>query len=436
MENNTIQYPPTWYAYSKTQFPVQPTLGENIKADVCIVGGGLAGLSIAWQLCQSGVTVAVLEAKRIAWGASGRNGGFVSPGFAGDIDRVENVSGKEVAQRLYQYSVLGSETIRTHIKDFAPHCLMGEGKYSVSRYAAAESMRRTAGRLTEDFNDPVEYLDASAMRSRINTDRYFQGIYKPRGFQIHPLNYAIALAEKIVDCGGRIFENTPAVSMEINSNSGMHNVTTLSSMVEAEHVVLCTSAYDNGLYEPLHKSVLPVSTHVVVSEPLRPEQVETVRTRCGIADTGNACDYYRLIEGNRLLWGGKITTARTQPAKLDQKMLAAITDVFPAFSDLKIDYRWSGLMGYCRHKMPLIQQPKDRLWIATAFGGHGLNTTAMAGSLVASAITEEDSRWRDFSDYDLLWNGGILGQAAVQLSYWWMQAKDSFLESRARNFGN
>ena len=110
MLGNTTSYPPTWYANSKVQFPEQPTLAENVKADVCIVGGGLAGLSIAWQLCQSGVAVTVLEAKRIAWGASGRNGGFVSPGFAGDIDRVEDLSGKEVAQRLYQYSVLGAET--------------------------------------------------------------------------------------------------------------------------------------------------------------------------------------------------------------------------------------------------------------------------------------------------------------------------------------
>lgn len=417
-------------------FLEQPALGENVKAEVCIVGGGLAGLSIAWQLCQSGVAVVVLEAKRIAWGASGRNGGFVSPGFAGDIDDVERVSGKERAQRLYQYSVLGAETIRTHIQDFAPHCLMGEGKYSVSRYPAVESMQRTADRLTQDYDDPVEYLDASTMRSRIDTDRYFQGIYKPRGFQIHPLNYAIALAEKIVGCGGRIFENTPAVSLELNQHSGRHNVTTSAGAVQAEHVILCTSGYDNGLYEPLHKSILPVSTHVVVSEPLRPEQLELVKTRCGIADTGNACDYYRLIDEDRLLWGGKITTARTQPAKLDQQMLAAITDVFPAFADLKIDYRWSGLMGYCRHKMPLIQQSEDRLWMATAFGGHGLNTTAMAGSLVASAISDNDPRWRDFSDYDLVWNGGLLGQAAVQVSYWWMQAKDRYLESRARNTGS
>jgi len=309
---------------------------------------------------------------------------------------------------------------------------MGEGKFSVSRYPAAESMQQAAARLTKTFHDPVEYLDTEALRSRIHTDRYFDGIFKPRGFQIHPLNYAIALAQQVLLKDGKIFENTPAMKIKPADLSGFQTVITESGRVQANHVILCTSGYDSGLYPPLSRAVLPVSTHVVVTEPLRSHQLDTIHTRCGIADTGNACDYYRLIDDNRLLWGGKITTARTQPKHLDQEMMAAITDVFPVFSTLKLDYRWSGLMGYCRHKMPLIRQTRDRCWIATAFGGHGLNTTAMAGNLVATAIAENDDRWQDFAAFDLKWNGGPLGQAAVQTSYWWMQAKDRFLETRAR----
>jgi len=309
-------YPRSWYADSAVSLPQQPELKETLNAEVCIVGGGLAGLSIAWQLCQRGVSVVVLEARRIAWGASGRNGGFVSPGFAGDIDQVQEVVGKEVAQRLYQYSIEGAETIRTHVQGFASHCLMGEGKYSVSRYPAEQSMRETAERLTRDFNDPVEYLDVDTLRSRIHTDRYFDGIFKSRGFQIHPLNYAISLTEQILAAGGRVFENTPAQALEKGVTADAEWVMTDSGKVQAQQVVLCTSGYDSGLYAPLSRAVLPVSTHVVVSAPLSQQQVDTIHTKCGIADTGNACDYYRLIEEDRLLWGGKISTSKTQPRQL------------------------------------------------------------------------------------------------------------------------
>ncbi len=432
MKPERSAYPSTWYAETAQTIPLQPPLEGNVTAEVGVIGGGLAGLQIAWQLSQCGVPVALLESKRIAWGASGRNGGFVTPGFAGDIDAVEALSGKDLAQRLYQYSLEGAETIRSHLDDFASDCLMGEGKYSVSRYPAADAMRHAAERLTRDFNDPVEYLDTSTLRSRIHTDRYFDGIFKPNGFQIQPLGYAHALAKQILNAGGRIFENSKAVVMSSGNANGHWQVDTDSGSLNVRHLVLCTSGYDSGLYRPLSRAVLPVATHVVVTETLNAELLDVIHTRAGIADTGNACDYYRLIDEDRMLWGGKITTTTAEPRNLDDQMMAAIADVFPSFGSLRLDYRWSGLMGYCRHKMPLILQPEEALWIATSFGGHGLNTTAMAGTLVATAITEDDGRWRDFEKYGLLWNGGVLGQAAVQSSYWWMQAKDRFLESRAR----
>ncbi len=425
-------YPATWYAETAQTVPVQPRLESDISAEVGIIGGGLAGLQIAWQLSQRGISVTLLESQRIAWGASGRNGGFVTPGFAGDIDEVEARYGQALAKRLYQYSKEGAETIRSHLHAFASDCLMGEGKYSVSRYPASKAMRKSAERLTRDFNDPVEYLDTSQLRSKIHTDRYFDGIFKPNGFQIHPLGYAHALASQILDAGGQIYEQSQALACLTVAGSSRRLVQTQSGSVKVNHLVLCTSGYDTGLYRPLSRAILPVATHVVVTEALNQDLLDIIATRAGIADTGNACDYYRLIDDNRLLWGGKITTATTQPKNLDAQMMAAMMDVFPTFGSLRLDYRWSGLMGYCRHRMPLILQPEKGLWVATAFGGHGLNTTAMAGNLIATAITEDDRRWQDFANFGLLWNGGVLGQVAVQGSYWWMQAKDQLLETKAR----
>jgi glycine/D-amino acid oxidase-like deaminating enzyme len=430
-------YPDTWYARSRTQQPIRPPLEETHHSRVCVVGGGLAGLSIAHELRRHGVPVSVLEAGRLAWGASGRNGGFVSPGFAADFSQIVATNGVELAVRLYQYSQLGVQRVRENIASFAPNCLMGEGKFSVSRYPAAEEMNAQAMMLSEQLGDNVEYLSTTELKKIIHSDRYFDAIFKHDGFHIHPLNYALALATELESLGGRIFEMSKAEKIEQRSNGGKAigwKVATGLGTIHCEQVIVCTSGYDAGFYRPVSRSVLPVATHVAVTEPLDDKLCALINTTACISDTGNACDYYRLIDGNRLLWGGKITTMKSPPGSLDEQMHRAMVDVFPELSEVKIENSWSGLMGYCRHKMPVIRKRRSGEWIATAFGGHGLNTTAMAGELVATAIAGDDQRWKDFSRYYLDWNAGWIGRALVQGSYWKMQLKDRIAEYRGQKF--
>ena len=425
----SITYPDSWYAATLGDVVVRSNCSSDLQCDVAIIGAGLAGLSTALELARRGSRVVVVEAGRIAWGASGRNGGLVTPGFAVGYDSIKRRCGEQIARRLYSYSQLGLNLVRSNVSSIAEDCLMGNGKYSVSRYPDTAGMEEEADFLSRECGEPVSLHDRQSLKAVMDTDRYFDGIYKPHGFHIHPLRYAHRIAEELERLGGIIFEASPALKIE--KGDGYHTVVCEQGLVSAENLVVCTSGYDQGFYRPVSRSVLPVATHVAVTEPLTMEHSTVLDTNAAVADTGNACDYYRKIDDGRLLWGGKITTLRAPPGSLDQLMHAAIVDVYPSLASVGIEFSWSGLMGYCRHKMPVIRQQEPGIWVATAFGGHGLNTTAMAGNLVSSAIVEGDRRWQDFDRFGLSWNGGWFGQWAVQTSYFWMQLKDTIREKQA-----
>jgi gamma-glutamylputrescine oxidase len=192
-------------------------------------------------------------------------------------------------------------------------------------------------------------------------------------------------------------------------------------------VVYCVSSLDRTLHQPTGRAVLPVATYVAVTEPL---QQDVIRTRSAISDTRRAGNYYRLVDEGRLLWGGAITTRVSEPAHLAERMKGDMVSVFPELGNPKIDYAWAGLMGYARHFMPLIGSDGQGQWWATAFGGHGMNTTAMGGILMARAIGAKDDEYRRFAPYAPQWAGGPFGRVGVQAGYWYMQLKDVIDERR------
>ena len=426
----SANYPDSWYVSTSDVGELRSALTAKHQAKVCVVGAGLAGLSVALQLLRMGVPVAILESGRVAWGASGRNGGFVSAGFAAGLDEIIQTCGVDQAAKLYEYSVAGVEIVRENLEQLAPDALMGNGLVSVSRFPAARSMREQATLINSQPGGSAEVWTPSELDSAIKSTRYFDALYKPNSFHIHPLKYALALAAEIESLGGRIFEASTArrlESIESDNSNYRWRIGTDLGEVRAEYVVICTSGYDQDFYGPISRSVLPVATHVAVTEPLDDRILDLIDTEACIADTRRACDYFRVVD-RRLLWGGKISTLTDPPESLNQVMLRAMQEVFPQLSDTWIEFCWSGLMGYCRHKMPVIRRQQPGLWVATAFGGHGLNTTAMAGELISTAIVRGDVRWKDFENYILEWNGGPLGQFSVQSSYWWMQLKDRIRE--------
>jgi gamma-glutamylputrescine oxidase len=196
--------------------------------------------------------------------------------------------------------------------------------------------------------------------------------------------------------------------------------------VVARHVVICVSALDRRLHRASGRAVLPIATYMIATESM---DQDAIKTGAGISDTRRAGDYYRAGPDGRILWGGRITTRQTPPGRLGEMLRRDMISVYSQLGNARVSHAWAGLMGYARHRMPLIGRDREGIWYATAFGGHGLNTTAMAGQLLARAIAGGDDAYRRFDPFAPDWAGGIVGRAAVQGSYWWMRLRDRMDEA-------
>ncbi len=415
----------TWYEVTASRGAPRPAPEGRVEADACVIGGGLAGLTTALELARRGRSVVLLEARRIAWGASGRNGGFVSNGFAEGMGNVAARVGPEAAQALYQLSRFGTEFVRREIAEGDPSIKMGEGWQGCIRYSNAAEKKSAVAAMTRDYGQEMQFFDVAETRARVNTRRYFQSSYDPTAFHMHPLRYALMIAAKAEASGARLHENSPALSVE--RQGVVHVVKTAAAEVRAPHVVYCVSSLDRRIHSLTGRAVLPVATYIAVTEPLKQD---VIRTRSAISDSRRAGNYFRLIDEGRLLWGGAITTRVSEPARLAERMKADMVSVFPELGDPRIDHAWAGLMGYARHFMPLIGSDGQGQWWATAFGGHGMNTTAMGGILLARAIAAKDDEYRRFAPFAPQWAGGPFGRAGVQAGYWYMKLKDALDERR------
>jgi gamma-glutamylputrescine oxidase len=415
----------TWYEATALRSPTPQALAGIIDADVCVVGAGLAGLTTTLELARRGLRVVLLEARLTASGASGRNGGFVSNGFALGIKDVARHVGSDAARGLYELSKLGTEYVRAEIAKSDPAIKMGDGWMLAVRHDDHGDLQNYGETLSRDYGENIKQFSVAETRTRLVTDRYFQSLNFTKAFHIHPLRYALMLADKARAAGAQIFENSTVESVQ--KSGTVFSIKTAQGEVRAQHMVHCVSSTGRNVHQPSGRAVLPVATYVAVTQPL---QQASIKTPTAISDTRRAGDYYRLIDKGRILWGGRITTRVSQPALLAERMKRDMLSTYPALGDPRIDYAWAGLMGYALHKMPLIGRDHEGQWFATAFGGHGLNTTAMAGLILARAIAEGDDTYRQFVPFAPKWAYGQLGRLGVQGSYWLMQMRDKRDESR------
>lgn len=417
--------------YTRTMEPPlnAAPLSDRIEADICIVGGGIAGISAAYELTKAGKSVVLLEADQIAWGASGRNGGVVTPGFAASGSAIEKKRGLDTAKQIFDLSREGVEIFREYTQTLAlPGVDMRPGALSVSRYRDTQGMQDYARHKTDAYDYPVEYVPTEKLRQMVRTDRYFDGVYDPQGFHAHSLNYCLGLARETQRLGGRIFENTRAVSM--SRHGAGHLVTTQAGSVQCETVILCQGGMVDGFSKRLQRTLLPIGTFVTVTEPLGDLAQDLIPTSAAIVDTRMACDYFRITPDGRLLWGGGMTGMALEPANLEQQMRRAFTSVFPQLADVKIDATWSGLLGYARHRMPYLRELHDGVWAATGLGGHGVNVGPLIGRLITEAIVDDGQRHAVLDPYGLTWNGSVLGPLAADTVYYWEALKERYFERR------
>lgn len=423
----------SYYAAKARDAGDRSPLKQRVQADVCVVGGGLAGLTTARELARAGKTVVVLETNRVGWGASGRNGGFVSAGYAAGMDAIEAKLGIDDAKSLYNLSREGMAYVRDTIAAAgADEIVGGQGWLKVLRHRDPDSLKRRRDRLREIYGVDVEFWETDRLRSVLASRRYHFALYDDEPFHVDPLAYSRLVAREAELAGAIIHEGSPASKLTRQAEGWQIDVS--GGSVVAQTVVLAGSAYQamERLWPALDGAVLPVATYAIASARLGSALGEAIGFTGCIADTRRAGDYYRIVDGDRLLWGGRITTRRSEPRQLAELLKGDIRSIYPQLGDFEIANAWSGLMGYALHKMPIIRPLEVNLWAVTAFGGHGMAATATGGIVAASAIAHGDDRWRLFQAFDARWAGGPAGRAATQLVYWGMQLRDRYEERFGR----
>jgi gamma-glutamylputrescine oxidase len=418
--------PPDYYRATMRATPLRAPRSGQRSARVCIVGGGFAGLNTALGLADRGVSdVVLLEARELAFGASGRNGGFVFAGFSRGPASLLHDLGPTRARTLYSGTTAAVDLIRRRVDTLNIDCqLTDAGVYWANWFCDPRVLRDFQTLLARDFGNDWAWVPKDELRSLVLSDRYSDALYERNAMHFHPLNYALGLAAAAEAAGVAIHEGSPAIALE-RRDAGWR-VRTPNGVVDCEQVVLACGGYLAGLRRDVDAGVLPIATYVMVTEPLGARMDTILRTRAAIYDTRFAFDYYRPLPDGRLLWGGRISVRDRSPRDVQRLLYRDLMKVFPQLEGVRIESAWSGLMSYARHEMPQVGRIDEGLWLGQAFGGHGVAPTTFAGEVLASAIAEGDPRWREFANYGLVSALKPAGFVGAQLSYWWLQAKDAW----------
>lgn len=408
--------------------PERPSLEGVIETRVCIVGAGFAGLATALGLIERGMKdVVVLDAERVGFGASGRNGGFVFGGYSLDCADLLAQLGPERARSVYALTRQAVDIIRKRIVRHGIECEAVEGGALLANWFDDESiLRRQQALMKDHFGVEWQFIDKAGLAQWVNSERYTAALLEPDAFHFHPLKYALGEAAAIEAMGGRVFERSRVLAIERREASMV--VKTREGEVVAQHVVIAGGGYLSKLVPALERAILPIATYVMATEPLGDAIEPLIPSRAAIYDTRFAFDYYRKLNDKRLLWGGRISIRDRSAEDIARFLKQDMIKVFPALKDARIDHAWGGMMSYARHKMPQIGRLPNGLWYGLGFGGHGVAPTTAAGELLANAIALKEPMPEGFERYGLPRTFRPAGLLAAQATYSWLQMKDAWRE--------
>jgi glycine/D-amino acid oxidase-like deaminating enzyme len=421
---------PGWYRESAVPAETRPQLTFDLDVDVCVVGGGLAGLSVAYEAVRRGASVAVLEAREIGWNASGNNLGTVMPGFGGEIVDLIARIGLHDTRELWRLTQMGADRIRQMVATTAmPGVALTDGVLEVSHTDVGDRLVGRLQLLGETFGADIEGWPVDRVRAMLRSGRYFHAIHYPTAFHLHALNYLRGLAVAAERAGVQIFEQTPVT--EIDPAGVRKRIVTPRARLRAGAIVLAGNVHLGAAFPRLSRTLLPVWRTVAVTGRLGDKLAEAIAYRGTVHDSAGV-DHYQVVDGDRLMWSGPVTTWATDPRRFARRVSRRIQAVYPQLKRVRIIDMWGGTTGETVHGMPQIGQLGRGLWIASGFGAQGLATTAMAGDLLASGMLERDDRWRLFSPFELVWTGGLAGRVAGQAVYSWQRGQATVAGMLAR----
>src|SRR6266436_2262686 len=336
--------------------PFRARLSFDLDVDICVVGAGLAGLTVAREAARLGASVAVLEGRHVGWNASGHQLGTVMPGYGLPIgDLIERV-GLEDARELWSLSKQGADYVRAAAtEELMPGIALTEGALEVSNVDAGDTLISRLQTLSEDFETEVEGWQVDRVRAEFKTGRYFHGIYYPKAFQIDGRKYVHGLAALAQRAGARIFEDTPVVSID---PSGIRKrIVTPSARLRASHIVLAGNIHLGATLRRLSETLLPVWRYAGVTAPLGARLADVIAFQGSVADT-DGIDHFRIVDGDRLMWASPETTWDARPRRFGSVVQRRIATVFPKLGKVGIseifggaeDFRYSDLSEFWEHR--------------------------------------------------------------------------------------
>ncbi len=375
----------SYYRATATPFAPCPPLVGHARADVAIVGGGLTGLSAALALSQLGYRVAVLEAETVGYGASGRAGGQILPGFGASMGTITRQRGPIAGRDLWWLSVAAVERVAELVAQYQIDCDFHHGALAAAITPAQEhQLIHDMDALIDQFDFfDMQFLDKPALSNYVNSPRYRAGLYFPQAAHLHPLNFTFGLAKAAQNAGAVIYESSRAVSFDFQKPA---SITTATGKLTAEFVVLAGNAYLQEL-APLWDYVMPVGTYMIATVPIAESRlIECLPKPLAIYDLNCVLDYFRLTGDRRILFGGLASYSANPPPDLAAQLQANLHRVFPQLLDVKAEFSWGGNIAITQSRAPHFGYLHPHVLFAQGYSGHGLALATLAGELMANAI--------------------------------------------------
>ncbi|MBU3068550.1 FAD-binding oxidoreductase [Aestuariicella sp. G3-2] len=419
----------SYYAATAKELPDHPKLEGQIEADVCVIGGGYTGLSAALHLAERGYSVALLEAERVGWGASGRNGGHVGVGQRVGQDVLESKVGKEQARIFWDMGIEAVQTVKDLVEKHQIDCDLKQGALHVTHKAShIPDYQAEVEHLSKHYDfEHIRFVDTDEVRQLVGSDNYQCGTLDTFSCHLHPLNYALGLAKAAEQAGVKIYEGSRVTGYTSanNTSSSETQVTTAEGSVKAKYVVLGCNGYLGKLEPRMAGKIMPINNFVLATEPLSEDLCrELIRDDTSVADSLFVIDYWKLSGDNRLLFGGGENYTSRFPKDMKNFVRKYMLKVYPQLQNTRIDYAWGGTLAITLNRMPHFGRLDNNVFYAQGYSGHGVPTATMAGKLIAEAVAGTAERFDVMASYPthtfpggtlLRWPGLVAGMLYYSL---------------------
>lgn len=378
-------YPKSWYAASTGTLPPFDSLDGEQRADVCVIGAGYTGLSAALHLAQAGRRVVVLEAHRVGFGASGRNGGQLGSGQRVEQDTLERMVGETRARALWDLAEEAKGLVKSLVQEHSIACHLRPGvAYTASHASDVDALHAYADHLSDAYGySELETLDAEACHALCPSPDYKGGVLDMGAAHLHPLAFAFGLARAARDAGAEIYERSCVRTLEPGTPAVVH---TDAGRILADHVILACNGYLSSLAPKVSARVMPINNFIVATEPLGDAAGKVLTRDVAVADSRFVVNYFRLSHDGRLLFGGGESYGLRFPRDIAATVRKPMEVVFPHLKGIRIDYAWGGTLGITMKRFPYLARVAPNVLSASGYSGHGVGTATHAGKLMADAI--------------------------------------------------